>query len=163
MKHRTGLSFLRSENPLITGLFILCLSLLLTACASTAPSEERSGEVYYRHAGHEVGLLSYTAVRGWRPVGDSAVMLELDRRRYVLAELDPSCINEARFASQLGLVSRTPGTLSRFDSLRIDRRQCRIESLRVVDFDAVREDLRALRAAPEPTRNQVELESSGGT
>ena len=149
-------------KPLTLGSLALCWSLLLAACASLAPSEERSGEVYYRHAGDEIGLLSYNALRGWRPVGDSAVLLELDRRRYVLAELDPSCINEARFASQLGLVSRTPGTLSRFDSLRIGRRHCRIESLRSVDFDAVRADLRALRMAPEPAR-QLELESSGGT
>lgn len=136
---------------------------LLTACAALAPSEERSGEVYYRHAGDEVGLLSYSAIRGWRPVGDSAVLLEFDRRRYVLAELDPSCVNEARFANAIGVISRTPGTFSRFDELRIDRRRCRIESLREVDYDAVRADLRALRAAPEPLRSQVEVESSGGT
>jgi hypothetical protein len=72
-------------------------------------------------------------------------------------------VNEARFASAIGVINRTPGTFSRFDELRVDRRRCRIESLREVDYDAVRTDLRALRVQPEPLRSQVEVESSGGT
>ena len=141
-------------------LFLLMLS-ILAGCAGTGPREVRSGEIYLRHAAEEqTSSVMYSSIRGWRPAGDDAVLIEFNRNRYYLFELAPPCSTEIRFAQSIALLTSTSQRVDRFDRIRVGDRTCRIERIREVDFEAARAEIEALGEQPEPASNPVEVETS---
>ena len=141
-------------------LFLLLIS-VLAGCAGSGPREVRSGEIYLRHAAEEeTRSVMYSSIRGWRPAGDDAVLIEFNRNRYYLFELSPPCSTEIRFARSIALLTSTSVRIDRFDRIRVGERTCRIENIREVDFEAARAEIEALREQPAPARNAVEVETS---
>ena len=126
-----------------TGKLVATLSmvLLVAACAGRQTAEQRSGEVYFRHAGSEVEQVRYASVRGWQPVGDEAVLLDLAGRGHYLLTLSANCHTDIRFTNNLRLDTQLRGVLTRFDRVIVRDNLCRIQSIRPVDMDAVRADL----------------------
>ncbi len=152
------------------GLFVVALAVLAAACATTVPTEVRTGEIYQRHAGEEsVSSVIYGSIRSWRPAGDNAVLIEFSRNRHYLFELDAPCRSEVRFAQAIRLITSTRQRVDRFDRIQVGERTCRILDIREVDFDAVRADLERLRQQPEAARDSVDIDLihqddySGGT
>ncbi|MGY6587627.1 MAG: DUF6491 family protein [Wenzhouxiangella sp.] len=123
----------------LAGIFMMVV--LLAACAGRQTAEQRSGEVYFRHAGSEVEQVRYASVRGWQPVGDEAVLLDLAGRGHYLLTLSANCHSDIRFTNNLRLNTQLRGVLTRFDQVTIMGNQCRIQSIRPVDMEAVRADL----------------------
>ncbi|TVS13231.1 MAG: hypothetical protein EA419_02870 [Wenzhouxiangella sp.] len=151
-------------------LLILVLAGLAAACATTVPTEVRTGEIYQRHASEEsVSSVIYGSIRSWRPAGDEAVLIEFSRNRHYLFELDAPCRTEIPFAQSIRLITSTAQRVDRFDRIRVGESTCRILDIREVDFDAVRADLEALRQQPEAGRDSVDTDVihrddySGGT
>ncbi len=146
---------------------IFLIAFVLVGCAGSATREGRSGEIYLRHASEEsTSSVLYGSIRGWRPAGDDAVLIEFNRNRYYLFELGAPCSTEIQFARSIALVTSTRQRVDQFDRIRVGDRTCRILAIREVDFEAARAELDALRAQPAPAREAVETnqaEDSGGT
>lgn len=150
--------------------FVMFLSIALAACASPVPREVRSGEIYQRHAAAEESTgVMFSFVRSWRRAGNEAVLIEFNRNRHYLFQVEPRCGLEIPFANSIGLLTSTPRRVDRFDRIRIGSETCRITSIRAVDFEAVQADLAALQQEPDTPRTTIETDLihaddySGGT
>lgn len=146
------------------------VGLALAACAGQAPREVRTGEIYQRHAAQEeTSSVLFGFVRSWRRAGDDSLLIEFNRNRHYLFELEPRCALEIPFANSIALLSSTSQRIDRFDRIRVGDETCRIISIREVDMDAVRADLERLRQGMEPALDTVETDVihadnySGGT
>ncbi|MGY6629877.1 MAG: DUF6491 family protein [Wenzhouxiangella sp.] len=128
-----------SSTGKLVGLILMVL--LLAACAGRQTADQRSGEVYLRHAGSEVEQVRYASVRGWQPVGDEAILLDLAGRGDYLLTLSADCHFDLRFSPRIALDTQLRGVLTRFDRVIVNNNRCRILSIRPVDMDAVRADL----------------------
>ena len=152
-----------------TGLILLLIA-LLTGCAGSVPREVRSGEIYQRHAAQEeTTSVMFSFVRSWRRAGNEAILIEFNRNRHYLFQLEPRCTLEIPFANAIALQTATSQRVDRFDRIRVGTESCRITSIRAVDFDAVRAELKELQQALEPPRSTIETDViyadpfSGGT
>ena len=151
-------------------MLLVLVSMLVAGCATQVPREVRSGEIYTRHAAEEetTGVM-FAFVRSWRRAGDDAVLIEFNRNRHYLFELEPRCSREIPFAQSIALQTSTPRRIDRFDRIRVGSETCRITSIREVDMEAVQADLEALRQTLEPGRSTIETDVihaddySGGT
>jgi hypothetical protein len=151
-------------------LSVLIFSFALVACASQSPRQQQRGDIYLRHAAQEeTTSVLYSSVRSWRRAGDGAVLIEFNRNRHYLFQLEPRCSLEIPFARSIALLSTSSQRVDRFDRVRVGSETCRIVSIREVDFEAVQADLAALRQAPEPALETIETDVihaddySGGT
>ncbi len=151
-------------------LVVILLSMTLAACAGQVPREVRSGEIYQRHAAEEeTSSVMFAFVRSWRRAGDDAVLIEFNRNRHYLFQVEPRCALEIPFANSIALLSTTSQRVDRFDRIRIGSETCRITSIRAVDIDAVEAELAELRQSLEPGRQTIDTDLihaddySGGT
>ena len=149
---------------------VLLMSMALAACATQVPREVRTGEIYQRHAAEEeTSSVMFAFVRSWRRAGDEAVLIEFNRGRHYLFQVEPRCALEIPFANSIALLTTTSQRVDRFDRIRIGSETCRITSIREVDFEAVEADLAALRQSADPARQTIETDVihadnySGGT
>ena len=140
------------------------------ACASPVARELRAGEIYQRHAAAEETLsVPFGSVRGWRRAGDDALLIEFNRQRYYLFQLEPRCALEIPFANSIALLSGTAQRIDRFDRIRVGTEDCRIMRIRAVDFAAVQAEIATLRQSLEPALESVETavtpadDQDGGT
>ena len=134
--------------------------LIVTAgCAAQVPREVRTGEIYTRHAAEEETTgVTFAFVRSWRRAGDDALLIEFNRNRHYLFEVEPRCTWEIPVAQSIALLTSTPRRVDRFDRIRVGSETCRITSIREVDFEAVRADLEALRQPVDPARETIETD-----
>ena len=149
---------------------VLCLLglLLVTACATRQTADQRSGEIYLRHAGGEVQQVRFSSIIGWQPVGNDSLLLSLGARGDYLLQISPECHFDLRSSPRIGLDSQLRGVLTRFDRVLVGCNRCRIHSIRPVDMDAVNEELRLAREASadgglRPVDTDNDQDSSGGT
>ncbi len=127
--------------PLVKNLAVALLMFVLAACAGRQTVDQRSGEVYFRHAGNEVEQVRYASIRGWQAVGDDSILLDLAGRGRYLFTLSANCHSDIRFTNSIRLDAQLRGVLTRFDRIIVSGNRCRIQSIRPVDMEAVRADL----------------------
>ena len=139
---------------------LIVLVVLITAgCAAQVPREVRTGEIYTRHAAEEeTRSVMFAFVRSWRRVGDDAVLIEFNRDRHFLFEVEARCRQEIPFARSIALVTSTRSRVDRFDRIRVGSEECRITSIREVDMQAVRADLAELDQRVEDGRLTIDAE-----
>lgn len=122
----------------------------LAGCASTPQQAEPTAKVqrYLNHAGEPVNSFSmFGHVNGWNALdGDRLVVWTGVNDAYLLS-VDATCMN-LQFANRIGITSTTGNRVqSGFDYVRFDdgftNQRCRITEIRPVDYDSVREDLKA--------------------
>lgn len=123
-------------------ILMIGLALSLLACAGPQQRTERPGEVYARHAGDSVSQVRYSAVRGWQPVGDDAVLIDFGTRGHYLFELGANCHFEIRSATSMQLITSMRSTVNTFDHIRIGSERCNIVRIRPVDYEAARAEMR---------------------
>jgi len=141
-------------KQMVSGLLLLGLA----ACASNPPSRLQVDQAYLNHAGADVERVRYSGlVKGWRPVGEEAVLLWFNHNRYYLFDLTAPCHQEVRFARRIGVRATTPGVLSRFDRLDIGGLSCRIVRIRELDHEAARAEIDALGEQSPDARREVEV------
>ncbi|RPI12325.1 MAG: hypothetical protein EHM60_12280 [Lysobacterales bacterium] len=135
---------------------IACLFALMALLAGCATPPERTPderlELYRAAAGEPVRALSFAGrLRGWTPLGPDAVAVWIRRDRGYLLEVARPC-HDLAFSVYLTLTSRQGRVVAGADSV-IARRtsggiggaRCRIETIRPLDPDALRESRRNLR------------------
>jgi len=155
-----------SMRKLVACLLVLAVS----ACASSGETNGLKEELerYQRHAGADMQSVRYASIRNWTPVGHHAVVFEFNGPRHYLVDLSGPCDLDLRFSSSLRLESVRRNALGLFDRVIIGGEECRIESIRPVDMDAVEQELAERRAEAPEARSDVTVETdtdqeSGGT
>ncbi len=122
-------------------LVMLLVTVALVACANDRREQiEAEQALFERHAGEPISRVNYAHIRGWRPAGDNAVLVEFNGRRYFLLDVGPPCQRDLRFAQTLSLRTTTPRALTTFDQIQSEYGWCRIERIRPFDFQAYRQD-----------------------
>jgi len=120
------------------GLFVIGLN----GCATSDFDETTHLEVYLNHAGEPVSQVFIGgSIRDWQPVGANMVRMEFNRQRHFLVELAPPCPSVLRGVTTLQLIPAQGGYLSTFDRVRMGDLDCRIQSIRELDYEAIREAL----------------------
>lgn len=155
-------------TPVMKMVMTLVIASLLSACATQGPSRLELEQIYLRHAGPEAQRIRYSGViRGWQPIGDEYVLLELGASRHVLLGLSAPCHLELRSADHLAIRSLTGLSIDRFDRVSLGGVECRIMSLRPVDYAAAREEIEALYRQTEEDgaarRVSVDVEDDDGS
>ena len=143
---------------------ILALTAVLTACATTGPSEADRLALHRAHAGAPVKHFSYFgAIDGWTPLGDSALTVWTRPSQAYLLELSGPC-PDLEFAPAISISNLMGQVSANFDTVivrgggsHIGRFPCRIREIRPLDVKALKQAQRELREA-----KAVEREASGG-
>lgn len=137
-------------------LFVLALAAGLGACSHgpTLSTEDRLA-LYREHAGAPVGSFRLERMPGnqnWTPLGDQAVAVWQSSNRGFLLELRSRCSGLGP-ASRISITNAMGTVAARLDSVVTRNaagsfsRSCRIETIRPIDGNAVREAKRELREA----------------
>lgn len=139
-----------------SGLTMLIAVLALAACA-TAPRSERVAErraLFERHAGAPVDSIRSFRMDRFETLGaDALAVWASPGRVYLLTVRGPCAGLEQRFA--IGITSTSAIVRARFDAVTFTEQpsrmfqRCPIETIRPVDFAAVRAEGREARAQGE--------------
>ncbi|MDZ7790491.1 MAG: DUF6491 family protein [Xanthomonadales bacterium] len=148
-------------------MLILLMSALVSACAASGEPRDRDRvdemAVYERHAGGAESWVRYTSIRNWWAVGFHSVVFEMDRSRHYLVELVGACDLDLDSAITLRLESSRRNVLSEMDDVVIRGRICQIQSIRRLDYEAVKSELGADPDKQDGIRVEAKDQSSGGT
>jgi hypothetical protein len=145
-------------------LALAAVLILVGACAS-APrmtTTERL-ELYRANAGEPVrSFHSPGRLWGWRAIGDSALTVWTSSNRGFLLELANRC-PEMGFATKIGVTTRTNSVHAGFDSVVVRRAgqqgnvtKCRIDTIRPLNTQVIRESKRELQDADAEERDPAE-------
>ena len=139
-------------NPWIVPLLALFAA---SACASSPPHEDQQLALYRAHAGAPVRSFSYLGrFDRWEALGDTAVAVWTRPREGWLLELGTPCLN-LDYAIAIGVTSHTGQVSARVDDVLVDQPgqnvPCRIEEIRPLDAEAIRQAEQAQRAQASGT------------
>jgi Family of unknown function (DUF6491) len=143
---------------------IMAFLLLLAGCTGTvALTTQERLELYRAHAGEPVRSFRYNGhLWGWTALGDGALGLWTRSDQGYLIEFARRC-PDLEFDVALMISSRGGQVFAGTDSIVVRRTsggiggvRCRIESIRPLDAQAVRESKRTLRAAELVERDPAE-------
>ncbi len=122
---------------------LLVVTVFLVACATDRREQVDADQALFeRHAGDPVNRVNYAHIRGWRPAGDNAVLIEFNGRRYYLLDVGPPCQRDLRFSHVLSLRTTVPRALTTFDQVGSELGWCRVERIRPFDFNAYQAERR---------------------
>ena len=126
----------------------LLAALSLAACATTGPSDSERLALYMAHAGDPVKKVRYINPMGWERVDGSHVLLNMRPRENWLLTLPANCLDWGRGSAFLQVDTQTGWLMTKFDSVKIGGApvSCRIDEIRPVDMQAVREAEKQMRA-----------------
>ena len=117
---------------------------ILTACAASSVSRDEIERVHRNNAGEPVNnVFLGVGIRDWQIVGPDTIRMELSRQRHLLVDLAPPCSSVLTSVDSFALISRQSGYLSIFDQVRMGDVSCRIQTIRELDYESVREELDA--------------------
>ncbi len=143
---------------------VLAVSLVLAgtsvALADTAKVQAENLARFERFAGQPVDSITYFQQQGWQPLGDTHFALWTGVNKVYLFQVAKPCINLS-WASGIGLHAHMHTLRARFDYVQVQGQPCQIESIRPVDYRAMRKA--GLRAEPmKPAAVQPAASDSGG-
>lgn len=141
----------------LTSLFSLGAALAIAGCATNAPRDERLAErraLFERHAGEPVSEIRTFTMNRFETLGADAVAVWASPARvYLLTVRGPCAGLEQRFA--IGISSTNRVVRTRFDAVTFTEQpsrvfqRCPIETIRPVDFAALRAESREAEPATE--------------
>lgn len=135
----------------------LIAALAIAGCATNASRDERLAErraLFERHAGEPVEEIRAFTMSRFEPLGADAVAVWASPARVFLLTVRGPCVGlEQRFA--IGVTSTNRVVRARFDAVTFTERpsrvfqRCPIETIRPVDFAALRRESRDQERADE--------------
>ena len=140
----------------------VCLALAATsvALADTARVQAENLARFERFAGQPVDSIMYFQQQGWQPLGDTHFALWTGVNKVYLFQVAKPCINLS-WANGIGLHAHMHTLRARFDYVQVQGQPCQIESIRPVDYLAMRK----AGLGPEPLKPaaaQPATPASGG-
>jgi hypothetical protein len=154
--------------PVKNALIALIAALLVTACASSPQmTREERVEWYRANAGEPVRSFFYSGhLRGWTALDDRSIALWTRSNEAFLIEFFPRCPDLA-FASTITISNQIGRVNAGFDSVTVRRAsggiggvRCRIETIRPIDTQVVKEPKRSLQEAELVERDPSERDES---
>ncbi|KAB7764035.1 DUF6491 family protein [Xanthomonas maliensis] len=131
---------------------VLCVLVLLTACASVRLSDVERAQLYRTQAGEPVKAFRYQGtLTGWTALGDSALAVWTRPNEAYLLELRGNC-PELPYAQAIAVTQRFGQVSARLDDVivlgrpTVVRLPCRIETIRPLDAKAIRQAEQQRRA-----------------
>ena len=120
----------------------------LSACATNRMSDTDRLALYQAHAGEPVKQIRNTNAMGWDRVDDQHIVLNMRPTESWLLTVSGPCLDWGRGSPVLRLSSSGAYVMAKFDRILTDGSpiSCRIEEIRPVDVNAVREAETAMRA-----------------
>lgn len=119
-------------NPLLPAIVLLGLAAPALAQAPSQPQQTRPEQA-------SIPFVNTGAIRSYRPVSDTTVYIEDNRRQWYRADLFGPCFG-IRDGIAIGVTTPFGGTLDNTSSFLVGRQRCPIESL--------------VRSDPPPSRNR---------
>jgi hypothetical protein len=119
----------------------ICLATALLALPSARSDtrerrEERLAQVL-AYAGAPVDSVRYRGTDSWEALGDHSLLLWETRQRAYFVDVQPTC-DEFPWANAIVVDFRNLTLDSKFDSILVGGRHCRIEEIRPVDVKALK-------------------------
>ena len=120
---------------------------VLAGCASTRMPEADRLALYQAHAGQPVKQIRYYSAMGWDRIDDEHVVLDMRPNESWLLTVSGPCLDWGGASPILRLSSTGPYVMAKFDRILTEGSpvSCRIEEIRPVDVNAVREAETAMR------------------
>ena len=120
----------------------------LTACATNRMSDTDRLTMYQANAGEPVKRIRYFNAMGWDRVDDQHVVLNMRPKESWLVKVSGPCLDWGSASPVLRLSSSGAYVMAKFDRILTEGSpvSCRIEEIRPVDVNAVREAETAMRA-----------------
>jgi hypothetical protein len=154
--------------PVKKTLIALGALLLVTACASSPQmTREERVEWYRANAGEPVRSFFYSGhLRGWTALDDRSIALWTRSNEAFLIEFFPRCPDLA-FASTITISNQIGRVNAGFDSVTVRRAsggiggvRCRIETIRPINTQVVKEPKRNLQDAQLVERDPLQLDET---
>ena len=122
--------------------------LAMTACATNRPSEAERLAIYEAHSGAPVKQIRFYNAMGWDRIDDEHILLSMRPNETWLLRVSGPCLDWGSASPVLRLSSSGAYVMAKFDRILTDGSpiSCRIEEIRPVDVNAVREAETAMRA-----------------
>lgn len=131
------------------------------ALADTAKVQAENLAKFERFAGKPVDSIVYFQQQGWQPLGDTHFALWTGVNKVYLFQVAKPCVNLS-WTNGIGIESHMHQIRARFDYVHVQGQPCQIESIRPVDYLAMRKA--GLNADPrKPAAPQPAASGSGGT
>ncbi len=138
----------------------LALAGTSVALADTAKVQAENLAKFERFAGKPVDSIMYFQQQGWQPLGDTHFALWTGVNNVYLFQVAKPCINLS-WTNGIGLHAHMHTLRARFDYVQVQGQPCQIESIRPVDYLAMRKA--GLGAEPlKPAAAQPAASGSGG-
>ena len=115
----------------------LMLAGMSVALADTARVQAENLARFERFAGQPVDSIMYFQQQGWQPLGDTHFALWTGVNKVYLFQVAKPCINLG-WANGIGLHAHMHTLRARFDYVQVQGQPCQIESIRPVDYLAMR-------------------------
>ena len=120
----------------------------LGACATNRLSDTDRLALYDAHAGAPVKQIRFYNAMGWDRIDDEHVLLNMRPKETWLLKVSGPCLDWGSASPTLRLSSSGAYVMGKFDRILTEGSpvSCRIEEIRPVDVNAVREAETAMRA-----------------
>ena len=120
----------------------------LGACATNRLSDTDRLALYDAHAGAPVKQIRFYNPMGWDRIDDEHVLLNMRPKETWLLKVSGPCLDWGSASPTLRLSSSGAYVMAKFDRILTEGSpvSCRIEEIRPVDVNAVREAETAMRA-----------------
>lgn len=139
----------------------LALAGMSIALADTAKVQAENLAKFERFAGKPVDSIVYFQQQGWQPLGDTHFALWTGVNKVYLFQVAKPCVNLS-WTNGIGLTPHMHTIRARFDYVQVRGQPCQIESIRPVDYLAMRKA--GLNAdPPKAAPAQPAASGSGGT
>ncbi len=148
---------------------MILVAAVITACADMAPrpSVDETRNIYAHHALGEIEHVHFTSIRNWQSAGQNALAIEFGPRQHYLFTVTAPCEFDLQLVPTIAIINTQPNRVTRFDSIRVGRDVCRITSIRPLDMNGVRQDLRQFDHDDPESSVEIDVENvnqdSGGT
>lgn len=125
---------------------LLGMLAFLGACASTALKEREAARLaeFERYAGAPVEEIRAFQLRDFTSLGDTRLVVWTGVNRAYLLRLRAPCTG-LEFQERIAITSTHSVVSRRFDTVRFEREQCRIDEIRPVDYKALKQARRAAK------------------
>lgn len=132
------------------GLIVLvAATCVLGGCAANAQRKQMQNDeerIYRQFAGSSIDQIRSFRYTSWQPVGDYSLLLETRLNEWYLIDVGGPCMG-LPFAHAIAFRNQMNSLQARFDYIIVDGDQCRIETIRPVDYKAAQQAIKALDAA----------------
>ena len=171
MKGTTDPAGSRSVTSAIRRITILCIALLIGACATGTSSgpggraavDAERLERFRGAAGEPVPSFRIMRLTDFTPLGERHLVVWTRRNEAWLLSVDAPC-NEMRWNPAVGISSSLGRVHSGFDRVFAGRDRCRIREIRPVDVALLKDDAQQDRESLDvKPRDEGEAQDSGAT